>query len=135
MSVLAEKTRHRVREMVRACLESQQPFLVDNTNARRSQRAEISVPAKAAGFRVIGYYFPCEGARPSAAISSVRKAGFRRRAWRPHTNALRYRSCPEVFDELFAVIAPDGDFSVLPWPADEVRRRLEARFHKLDWLS
>jgi predicted kinase len=113
------KTRHCVREMDRACVEAQQPFVVDNTNARRSQRAELIVPAKAAGFRVIGYYFPCErreairrnlqraeGRVPPAGVAATHKR-------------LEVPELSEGFDELFVVIARDGDFSVLPWPANE----------------
>ncbi|MBI2353560.1 MAG: AAA family ATPase [Deltaproteobacteria bacterium] len=31
--------------------------MVDNTNASRKERARLILPARAAGFRVIGYYF------------------------------------------------------------------------------
>src|SRR6266540_3409563 len=54
------KTRHRERLLVDACLAAKQAFVVDNTNSLRSQRAEHIGPAKAAGFRVVGYYFRCE---------------------------------------------------------------------------
>ena len=51
------KTRHRERVLLRACIEMQQPFVVDNTNPTIEERARYIAPAKAAGFRVIGYYF------------------------------------------------------------------------------
>jgi predicted kinase len=54
------KTRNRERLLVNACLAARQPFVVDNTNALRSQRAEFIASAKLGGFRVIGYYFQCE---------------------------------------------------------------------------
>jgi predicted kinase len=54
------KTRHRQELLITECLAAKQPFVVDNTNFLRVQRAEIIRRAKAAGFRVIGYYFRCE---------------------------------------------------------------------------
>jgi hypothetical protein len=64
----------------------------------------------------------------------VRKDGFHLRAWRATHKRLELPELSEDFDELFGVIARDGDFSILPWPATE-RKGLEARFHNLDWLS
>jgi predicted kinase len=51
------RTRHRERVLLGACLEGQQPFVVDNTNATPTARARYVAPARAAGFRVVGYYF------------------------------------------------------------------------------
>src|SRR5919202_3032505 len=52
------RTRHRERLLLRACLEAKQPFVVDNTNPRAADRARYVEPARAAGFRIVGYYFP-----------------------------------------------------------------------------
>jgi predicted kinase len=51
------KTRHRERRFLQACVETRQPFVVDNTNPTRSERQVYIEAAKPAGFRVIGYYF------------------------------------------------------------------------------
>ena len=51
------KTRHRERRLLQACVETRQPFVVDNTNASRSERQVYIRAAKGAGFRIIGYYF------------------------------------------------------------------------------
>lgn len=51
------KTRHRENVLFRACLESKQPFVVDNTNVTRDDRRRYIPESKAAGFRVIAYYF------------------------------------------------------------------------------
>jgi predicted kinase len=58
------RTRHRERLLLQACLEARQPFVIDNTNPTRRDRARYVEPARAAGFRVIGYYFdsPLEAA-------------------------------------------------------------------------
>jgi predicted kinase len=51
------KTRHRERLLLRTCVESRLPFVVDNTNPTRAERQVYIHAAKEAGFRVIGYYF------------------------------------------------------------------------------
>jgi predicted kinase len=51
------KTRHRERRLLQACLETSQPFVVDNTNPTRAERATYIQAARDAQFRVIGYYF------------------------------------------------------------------------------
>jgi predicted kinase len=53
------RTRHRERILLEACLVAQQPFVVDNTNVTVTQRARYIAAARAAGIRVVGYYFPC----------------------------------------------------------------------------
>ena len=51
------KTRNRETRLMQVCLETQQPFVIDNTNTLREERRKYIEAAKAAGFRVIGYYF------------------------------------------------------------------------------
>lgn len=51
------KTRHRERRLVQTCIETGQPFAVDNTNPTRAERAVYVRAAKDAGFRVVGFYF------------------------------------------------------------------------------
>jgi predicted kinase len=51
------KTRHREARFLQACIETRQPFIVDNTNPTRAERQVYIAAAKQAGFRVIGYYF------------------------------------------------------------------------------
>ena len=46
--------------LVNACLAAKQRFVVDNTNPTREDRRRYIEPAKAAGFKVIGYYFHSE---------------------------------------------------------------------------
>jgi predicted kinase len=52
------KTRYREEVFLQACLLAKQPFVVDNTNVLAAERARYIVPAREAGFRVVGYYFP-----------------------------------------------------------------------------
>jgi len=51
------KTRHRERALLDVCLATGQPFVVDNTNPRADVRAPYIAAARAACFRVSGYFF------------------------------------------------------------------------------
>ena len=51
------RTRHRENRFLQACIETRQPFVVDNTNATCVERQVYIEAARRAGFRVIGYYF------------------------------------------------------------------------------
>ncbi|MDJ0635658.1 MAG: AAA family ATPase [Xenococcaceae cyanobacterium MO_188.B29] len=51
------KTRHREKILFNACLEAKQPFVIDNTNPTIADRSRYIEPAKAKGFKIIGYYF------------------------------------------------------------------------------
>ena len=51
------RTRHREKLIFEACIAAKQPFVVDNTNPTAADRARYIEPARAAGFRVIAYYF------------------------------------------------------------------------------
>ncbi|MBD2440180.1 AAA family ATPase [Nostoc sp. FACHB-110] len=51
------KTRHREHIFLQACLTAKQRFVVDNTNPTLENRKRYIIPAKANGFRVVGYYF------------------------------------------------------------------------------
>ena len=52
------KTRYREQVFLHACILAKQPFVVDNTNVLAAERERYIVPAKEAGFRIVGYYFP-----------------------------------------------------------------------------
>jgi predicted kinase len=51
------KTRHRERRLLQVCVETQQRFVVDNTNPTGPSGGSTSGAAREAGFRVVGYYF------------------------------------------------------------------------------
>jgi predicted kinase len=52
------KTRYRESLFVQVCILTKQPFVVDNTNVLAAERARFIEPAREAGFRVVGYFFP-----------------------------------------------------------------------------
>jgi predicted kinase len=112
------RTRPREWAFVETCLATRQRFVVDNTNPTRADRQRYIAPAKAAGFRAIGYWF-------TADLDECRQRNRRRRDKEPIPDgglraALSRMEPPtlaEGFDELHTVtIAPDGSFAVCRCP-------------------
>lgn len=113
------RTRHREAILLRACLEAKQPFVVDNTNPTAAERARYLRPARAAGFRTVGYVF-----RPDVAGSLARNSERPPAERIPVPGVLgtakRFEipTLDEGFDELWWVsIDPTsaGGFVVEPW--------------------
>jgi hypothetical protein len=93
------RTRQREAAFLQLCLETRQPFVVDNTNPTAADRERYIEPARAAGFRVIGYLVEGEGR--SEHVGPAVAAATARRFVRPAPE--------EGFDELWhAVPGPDG---------------------------
>ncbi len=98
------RTRHREQVLLEACIKAKQPFVVDNTNITRAERARYIPLARQAGFRAVGYYFQTN---LGAALERNRQRSGK--AAIPSTGVLaRYRrlELPEFsegFDELFYV--------------------------------
>lgn len=112
-------TRSRERALLQSCLEGRRPFVVDNTSVSAEERARFIVPAKEAGYRVVGYFFRTE---PRAAIARNKlregKAvvpipgilGTYKKLEEPHPD--------EGFDALYTVtLTPSNEFVVGPFPA------------------
>ena len=115
------KTRHRFQLVLAACLQAGQPFVIDNTNVTKEVRAEFIAQSKAAGFRVVGYYF-----RSDIASALARNSGRVGSARVPDVgvlgtyNKLEIPQRDEGFDDLYYVrIDPEGNFQVEEW-ANEV---------------
>jgi predicted kinase len=104
------RTRAREAAFLELCLRTRQPFVVDNTNPTPAERRRYIEPARAAGFRVIGYLVEVDAAvalgrnaerAGDARISQRGVIGTAKRFIRP--------SAAEGFDELwYATAAPDG---------------------------
>src|SRR5262245_4104191 len=111
------RTRHREALLMRACLEGKQKFVVDNTNITAANRRRYIVPAKDAGFSVIGYYFSSrleEALRRNrqrtgkSRIPEAGIAGMYKRLELPRID--------EGFDRLYYVkISETGEFIVEKW--------------------
>ena len=51
------RTRNREGGLIEFCLQTQQRFVIDNTNPTCEERAKYISLSRETGFRVIGYYF------------------------------------------------------------------------------
>ena len=111
------RTRHRETLLLRACIEGKQPFVVDNTNPTREERARYIAGARAAGFRIVGYYFESatedalrrnEERPPEQRVPVVGVLGTRKRLEPP--------TLAEGFDGLHVVrLGADNVFTVQEW--------------------
>ncbi len=115
------RTRHREKLILEACLKAGQSFVVDNTNPTVEDRERYIVPAKAAHFEVIGYYFE---SKISASLLRNQGRSGKERIPVPGIRRAYYRlqipSPKEGFDKLYYVkIDPHGSFIVEEW-RDEV---------------
>jgi predicted kinase len=108
------RTRKREQQLLTACLDAGQSFVVDNTNPQASDRARYVGPARAKGFRVIAYFFdvPLHDAmnrnnqrKLRQKIPAVAVAGTHKKL-EPPTKT-------EGFDQIFTVqVAEPGGFFV-----------------------
>jgi len=110
------RTRAREAAFVRLCVESGQRFVVDNTNPTPADRGRYVEPARAAGFRVIGYLVGVD-----RSLALARNAERTRRARVPvagvvGTDKRLLRPTPEEgFDELWhATATPEGGWRIEP---------------------
>ncbi len=111
------RTRHRERELLAWCLQHHQLFVVDNTNPTVAERTIYIAPAKAAGFRIVGYVFAADvpasiarnAARPEAERVPAKAIGATKKR-------LEWPQYAEGFDELHSVrVAPEGRFEIEEW--------------------
>lgn len=56
------RTRNREWRIMTACLETQQPFVIDNTNPTRQERIRYIDAAMSARYSIVGYYFRSKAA-------------------------------------------------------------------------
>ncbi|TWU49281.1 bifunctional polynucleotide phosphatase/kinase family protein [Rubripirellula reticaptiva] len=108
------RTRNRENRIFEVCLETQQKFVIDNTNPTCDERVKYIGKSRDSGFQVIGYYFrskvdDClrrnEGRAdrvPEVAILSTAKK-------------LELPRLEEGFDELWYVRIEDNGFVVEEW--------------------
>lgn len=117
------RTRHRQALLLEACLAARQSFVVDNTNILKSERARYLAPAKAAGFRVVGYYFQ---SHLQEALERNRqrpgKAHIPEKGVIATYQRLEIPAYAEGFDRLsyVAIDAANGQFIIREWE-DEIR--------------
>ena len=110
------KTRNREARLLEFCCETQQPFVVDNTNPTRVDRLRYISSAKEAGMLLIGYYF--ESSIEPALDRNADRGEDRQvpeRGVRGTHARLEIPDKDEGFDELYYVRISGGDFEVEAW--------------------
>jgi predicted kinase len=114
------KTRHRELRLMQVCLDTQQPFVIDNTNSTKEERRRYIEAANSARFRTVGYYLQSnveqckarnEGRCEKQQVPLVGLLGTYKRLELPNFN--------EGFDELYYVRIDDDRFVIERW-SDEV---------------
>ena len=105
---------------MQTCLDTQQPFVVDNTNVLASERATYIGPAQSAGFRIVGYYFQ-PNLRRALKWNSLRE----KKQIIPVPGVIgtfkkmEPPAIAEGFDDLYVVdVDGDNQFVVLSWPRE-----------------
>lgn len=114
------KTRHREKLLFNACLEAKAKCVIDNTNLTRAERACYIVPARAAGFQIVGYFFESriDDALQRNALRHP-KASVPDLALRSATKKLELPEFEEGFDALnFVRITPENTFDCSPWKVE-----------------
>ncbi|MEQ2009095.1 MAG: AAA family ATPase [Limisphaerales bacterium] len=111
------KTRRREALLVTACLVGKTPFVVDNTNLTREERARYIAAAKAKQFAVHGYFFQSRSAdalaRNAARTGTARVPDL---AIRGASRRLDLPSAEEGFDSLqFVRLEGPDQFIVEEW--------------------
>lgn len=98
------RTRRRMRSLMEACFDTQQRFVLDNTNVLVDERRMYIDAARRARFRVVGYFFEPDperalmwnrGRSGRASIPDIGLLGTLKRLERP--------TLEEGFDELYRV--------------------------------
>lgn len=115
------RTRHREARFLDACLQTQQRFVIDNTNPTIEDRKRYIEIARDSGYEVVGYYFQ------SQLQASMERNGSRSESEQISPkgimgtyNKLELPTYSEGFDALYYVgIEDDGKFRVEEWK-DEV---------------
>lgn len=114
------RTRNKEEQFINTCLNTQHPFVVDNTNPTKADRAKYIAVAKAKKFKVTGYYFQSklaesldrnDGREGKERIPEVGIKGTHRK--------LELPGFDEGFDELYYVKIENGSFKINQW-TDEI---------------
>jgi len=115
------RTRRREQLLLAACLQGNQPFVIDNTNPLPSDRARYIEPARAAGFRAVAYFF-ATSLREAIRRNNLRE-GKQKIPIPGITSTFRKLQAPtlaEGFDAVYVVtISPENKFVVTTEPTTE----------------
>jgi predicted kinase len=112
-------TRKKEHALLAECLAEGKSFVVDNTNPTKADRKRFIAPAKAAGYRVDGYFL--QSVLKDCIARNEKREGKARvpaKAIAAISNKLEMPSMDEGFDRLFFVTQTGGDFKVEEWRND-----------------
>lgn len=110
------KTRNRERILINACIQAQQPFVIDNTNPTRDHRKRYFELLGDTRFEITGYFLQSRlqdclaRNRHREGKAQIPEAGIRR----THS-LLEMPSLNEGFHQLFFVALDNNTFLVEPW--------------------
>ncbi|MBQ7357237.1 MAG: AAA family ATPase [Clostridia bacterium] len=110
------KTRHREKTLIEQCLAEGKSYAVDNTNPTKLDREKYIVPAKQAGYRVIGYFM--ESKIKDCIKRNAERQGSARvpdKAIAATSNKMEMPSYAEGFDELYFVKNDGVSMTVEAW--------------------
>lgn len=110
------KTRHQEKLLIEECLLNKSNFAVDNTNPTRLDRERYIVPAKEAGYRIIGYFIESK-IKDCMQRNALREGKSRvpEKAIAATSNKLEIPSYDEGFDELYFVKNNGETMTIEEW--------------------
>lgn len=109
-------TRNRERKLMETCINTQQAFVVDNTNPSKAERSVYISLAKTNNYKIIGYYFQSKIAE-ALARNSMRegKESIPEKGIKATFNRLEMPGFEEGFDELYYVELSTEGFNIKEW--------------------
>ena len=110
------KTRNNEKRLIAECHEKGSCYVVDNTNPSREDRARYIIPARDAGYHVIGYFMQSR-LQECIARNNLREGRERipAKAIAMTSNRLELPSRAEGFDELFFVSNDGQSMTISEW--------------------
>ena len=112
-------TRNKEDKFLDVCLQTQQRFVVDNTNPTAADRNRYIALARSYRYRVVCYYF--KSSLPDAVRRNSTRQGkelISEIGIRSTYSKLQIPSAAEGFDELYYVEIADDRFLIKPWQDD-----------------
>ncbi|MBQ8585536.1 MAG: AAA family ATPase [Butyricicoccus sp.] len=110
------KTRAREWALVEECMRAGKSFAVDNTNPAEADRARYILPAKEAGYKVIGFFM--ESRLQPCLERNAKREGKERipeKAIAATSNRLQLPRLEEGFDELYFVKNDGQTMTISEW--------------------
>lgn len=110
------KTRNREKKFLNLCIETQQSFVVDNTNPTKLEREKYISIAKNNKFKIIGFYFQSK-INEALERNNLRegKEKIPEIGIKATHNKLQIPTFDEGFDELYYVEIDNNNFIIKQW--------------------